>query len=90
MLAEEAGIIYVQDKSGRPLMPTRRTRHIAKLLRKGMAYVVSRKPFVIRMRYNVGSKVQPLYGDTDPGRTNIGNSVVSESGNTVYKDHVTT
>ena len=81
--------IYVISKSGKPLMPTKRAAHIMKLLKKGMARVLSRKPFVVQMKYNVGEKTQPLHGGTDPGRTNIGNAVVSES-KVLYKDHVTT
>lgn len=47
-------------------------------------------PFVIRLKYDGPKNVQPLFGDTDPGRTNIGNAVVTADGTVVYKDHVTT
>ena len=82
--------IYVLAKDGTPIMPTKREHHIQKLLKKGMARVVSHNPFVVQMKYNVGKETQPLYGGTDPGRTNIGNAVVNEKGEVVYKDHVTT
>ena len=82
--------IYILAKDGTPIMPTKREHHIQKLLRKGMACVVSHNPFVVQMKYNVGKVTQPLYGGTDPGRTNIGNAVVTEKGEVVYKDHVTT
>ena len=88
MKAEETNIIFVLAKDGTPLMPTKRTRHIAKLLKKGMAKVISRKPFVVQMKYNVGQETQPLYGGTDPGRTNIANGVINQEGVVFYKDKI--
>ena len=82
--------IYVQASDGTPLMPTRRFNHVQKLLKRGKARVVEHVPFVIRLRYAGPKNVRPLYGGTDPGRTNIGNAVVDENGTVVYKDHVTT
>ena len=81
--------IYILDKDGSPLMPTKRKGHVQKLLKKGMARVISRVPMVVQMKYNAGAGKQPLHGGTDPGRTNIGNAVVKDTGDTVYKDHVT-
>ena len=82
--------IYVQAKDGTPLMPTKRHRHVQKLLKHGRAYVVEHVPFVIRLKYDGPKNVRPLFGGTDPGRTNIGNAVVTADGTVVYKDHVTT
>lgn len=82
--------IYVQAKDGTPLMPTMRERHIQKLLKHGKASVVEHVPFVVRLKYNGPKNVQPLFGGTDPGRTNIGNAVITQDGTVVYKDHVTT
>ena len=82
--------IYVQASDGTPLMPTKRKQHIQKLLKHGKARVIEHIPFVIRLRYAGPKNVQPLYGGTDPGRTNIGNSVMTSDGTVVYKDHVET
>ena len=82
--------IYVQAKDGTPLMPTNRHAHVQKLLKHGRAYVVEHMPFVIRLKYDGPKNVQPLFGGTDPGRTNIGNAVIRQDGTVVYKDHVTT
>ena len=71
-------------------MPTKRERHVQKLLKRGKALVVEHVPFVIRLKYDSPKHVQPLYGGTDPGRTNIGNAVMTKDGTVVYKDHVTT
>ena len=82
--------VYVQASDGTPLMPTRRFNHVQKLLRRGKARVVEHVPFVIRLRYAGPKNIQPLYGGTDPGRTNIGNSVMTPDGIVVYKDRVET
>ena len=87
---EETTLIYVLDKHGTPVTPTRRHKHIQKLLKRGMAVIVCHNPMTVRMKYNVGHKGPALYGGTDPGRTNIGNAVISETGEVVYKDHVET
>ena len=82
--------IYVQASDGTPLMPTKRKQHVQKLLKHGKARVIEHVPFVIRLKYKGPKNVQPLYGGTDPGRTNIGNSVMTSDGTVVYKDHVET
>ena len=80
--------IYVISKSGQPLMPTKRAGHVRKLLRRGKAKVVEHVPFVIQLLYSSPCITQPLFGGTDPGRTNIGNAVMTADGTVVYKDHV--
>ena len=82
--------VYVQASDGTPLMPTKRFNHVQKLLRCGKARIVEHVPFVVRLKYNGPKNVQPLYGGTDPGRSNIGNAVIDSRGTVVYKDHVTT
>ena len=84
------GYIYVLSRDGSPLMPTLRRHHVEKLLRRGKARVVEHVPFVIQLMYDSPCVTQPLYGGTDPGRTNIGNAVMGGRGTVVYKDHVTT
>ena len=82
--------IYILSKSGKPLMPTKRKRHVKRLLDKGRARIASHVPFVVQLKYDIANVTQPLYGGTDPGRTNIGNAVVDEKGNVVYRDKVET
>ena len=83
-------ITYVRSASGKPLMPTKRKRHITKLLNTGKARIVSKVPYIVQLKYETEEKTQPLYGGTDPGRTNIGNAVTDENGNAVYRDHLET
>ena len=83
-------IVYVRNKDGKPLMPTRRCGHVRKLLRDGKACVYSRNPFTIQLTYKTEDIVQPLYGGIDPGRTNIGVAVVKENGQPIMSVQVTT
>ena len=83
-------VVYVLGKDGSPLMPTRRFGHVRRLLKSGQAKAVSTKPFVIQLLYESTRFTQPLYGGTDPGRTNIGEAVVNAKGEVVYEACVTT
>lgn len=83
-------MVYVIAKDGTPLMPTKRHGKVRRLLKEGFAKVAKRKPFTIQLLYESEHCTQPLYGGTDTGRTNIGNVVIDESGDTKYADHVET
>ena len=83
-------LTYILDASGKPLMPTQRTNHIKRLLDKGKARIVSKTPYVVQLKYETERITQPLYGGTDPGRTNIGEAVITSNGDVVYKAHVET
>ncbi len=76
-------IVYVQSKDGKPLMPTARCGHVRHLLKLGKAKVVERIPFTIRLLYETADVTQPLYLGIDPGRTNIGVTVVREDATAV-------
>ena len=68
--------VYVLDKNGQPLMPTQRGNRVRILLKQGLAKVVRQKPFTIQLLYEIeNTQIQPLYGGTDPGRTNIGEAL---------------
>lgn len=82
--------VYVISQNGKPLMPSFRFAHIRMLLKQKKAKVVKQKPFTIQLLYEATEYTQPLYGGTDPGRTNIGNTVLNQNGNPVYADHVET
>lgn len=84
--------VYVQNKDGTPLDPTTRFGWVRRALKSGKAVVKQRKPFVIRLTYQIDNPVTKTYiGGTDPGRTNIGNAVLREEDTCViYTDHVET
>ena len=83
-------VIYVQSKDGKPLMPTTRGGHVRHLLKTNQARVVERYPFTIRLLYDTEGVTQPLYLGIDPGRTNIGVTVVREDGEAVFSAQLET
>ena len=73
----EDEIIFIQNADGTPLAPTRRHRHIQRLLDRGKAKLISSRPWIVRLKYQVENPVAPSYaGSTDPGRTNIGEALI--------------
>lgn len=77
-------MVFVLSKSGKPLMPTERYRHVRILLKTKKAVPVSNEPFTIRLKYDTPEIVQPLYMGVDPGRENIGIGVSKEDGTCVF------
>ena len=73
--------IMVQNADGTPLMPTHHYGRAKRMLRSGKARIVSRRPFVIRLTYqieNPGLDIVTL--GIDPGRTNIGLALIDSIG----------
>ena len=83
-------IVYVLNQKGEPLMPTTRCGHVRILLKEGKARVVERYPFTIQLNYETPNVTQDLYLGIDPGRTNIGLSVVKDNGEPVMEVSLTT
>lgn len=83
--------IYVVSKDGTPLMPSKRWRKIKILLKEKKAVVLDTKPFIVKLLYDTKSKeIQNLTIGIDPGRTNIGVSVVKDNGIQVFSANVET
>ena len=72
--------IYVLGMDGDPQMPTKRKRHVEKMLQTGRARVFRQVPFTIQLTYKNQPVLQPVTIAEDPGRSNIGMAVVSLSG----------
>ena len=72
-------LVYVQNKNGQPLMPTSRCGRVRRLLNSGMAKVVRRCPFTIRLQYETTDRVQPVCLGIDAGSSVIGTSACSEA-----------
>lgn len=83
-------LTYVLSADGKPLMPTTRCNRVAWLLKHNMARVVSKKPFTVRLAYATCDITQSLVLGIDPGRTNIGLTVIRETGESVYTAHLET
>ena len=49
--------VYIQTRSGKPLMPTTRCGHVRRLLKFGKARVVSTCPFTVQLMYGKRQKL---------------------------------
>lgn len=72
--------IYVLGMDGNPQMPTKRKKHVEKLLQTGRARIFRHIPYTIQLTYENDPVLQPITLAEDPGRSNIGMAVVSLSG----------
>lgn len=76
--------IYVLGADGKPQMPTKRKRHVLKLLNTGRARIAETVPFTIQLKYENTPVLQPVTLAEDPGRTNIGAAVLSPFGDLMF------
>ena len=53
-------MVYVQNKDGKPLMPTTRYCYVRLLLKEKKARVVCTTPFTIQLHYDTGKPVWAL------------------------------
>ena len=83
-------MFYILSKDGKPLMPTKRYRHIKQLIKDGKAVKISSKPFVVQLLYDTPNVTQSLTIGVDPGRTNIGTAVVDKEGTPVFEAELVT
>ena len=83
-LLSKTEYIYVLGSDGRPQMPTKRKRHVLKLLNTGKARIAEKVPFTIQLKYENIPVLQPVTLAEDPGRTNIGVAVLSPLGNLMF------
>ena len=71
--------VYVIDKDGKPLMPTRRFGKVKHLLKEGLAKVARRDVFTIQLLYEPKTHfVQDVTLGCDTGYTHIGISASTE------------
>ena len=71
-------MVYVLDINGNPLMPTTRYGHVRRLLRDGMAKVVSTSPFTIQLTYESTKITQDINLGVDAGSKIIGLSATTK------------
>ena len=71
-------MVYIQNRFGKPLMPTKDHRMVRLLLRQGKAKVVKRNPFTVRLKVQTKEYVQPVTLGVDAGSKHIGLSACTE------------
>lgn len=86
----KAEYIYVLGMDGKPQMPTKRKRHVLRLLNSGKARIVEKVPFIIQLKYENSPILQPIVLAEDPGRTNIGVAALSKIGDLMFSAVVET
>lgn len=71
-------MVYVQNIEGKPLMPTTRYGKVRRILKHGLANVVQREPFTIRLNYETTDITQQISLGVDVGSAHIGMSATTE------------
>lgn len=79
-----SNVVYVVDKHGKPLMPTKRFGKVRHLFKTGKAVAISNCPFTIRLKYESTHYTQDIYVGIDTDRENIGSGASKEDGTNVY------
>lgn len=84
-------LIYVKNRDGIPMMPTRRAGWVRRALKTKKAKVISSFPFTIQLTYKTKTDVrQPVIYGNDPGRTNLGAAAVRDDGTRLYASECVT
>ena len=71
-------MVYVLNKNGIPLMPTKRHGKVRRMLKNGQAKVVKRCPFTIQLLYDTTNYTQPVNLGIDAGSQHIGICATTE------------
>lgn len=81
-------MVYVISKDGQPLMPTKRSGKVYRLLKNKQAKVIKRCPFTIQLLYEPETTVvQEVVLGQDTGSKHIGTSCVA-NGKVLYQSQV--
>ena len=72
-------MVYVLNKNGVPIMPTRNHAKVRVLLKQGKAKVVKRTPFTIQLLYDSTNYTQPISLGVDAGSKVIGLSATNNT-----------
>lgn len=78
-------MVYVISKDGQPLMPTKRSGKVYRLLKNKQAKVIRRCPFTIQLLYEPETMiVQEVVLGQDTGSKHVGTACVA-SGEVAYQ-----
>ena len=81
-------MVYVLNNNGEPLMPTNRHGKVRHLLKKGLAKVIRKEPFTIKLLYNSTNFTQDLTLGVDTGSGTFATAVSTNKGEIVYLSEV--
>ena len=72
-------MVYVLSHTGSALMPTQRHGKVRRLLRDGLAHVITRTPFTIQLDYESTEFTQPVTLGVDAGSAHVGLSAATDT-----------
>jgi len=78
MKEKQEKLVYVINKEGNPIMPTKKCGWVRHVLKSKQAKVVCLCPFIIQILYNCPSYCQPITLGVDTGYKHIGLSASTE------------
>ncbi|MDR1539437.1 MAG: RRXRR domain-containing protein, partial [Clostridiales bacterium] len=71
-------MVYVLNKNGKPLMPTKRHGKAGRLLEDGMAKAAKLEPSAVQLLYESAEYTRPINLGVDAGSKTIGISATTE------------
>lgn len=71
--------VYVINRDGKPLMPTKRFGKVRRLLRDNKAKIINKNPFTIQLLYETGNVIQDISLGVDSGSKTIGLSATTSN-----------
>ena len=77
-MTTEKMVVYVLDRDGNPLMPTKRCGWVSYALKHGEAKVVRREPFTIKLLSESTRYLQEVTLGVDTGSRHIGLSATTK------------
>lgn len=72
-------MVYVLNKNGQPLMPTKNNAKVRILLRSKKAKIINKCPFTIQLLYDTTNHTQPVNLGVDSGSHHIGISATTKN-----------
>lgn len=71
--------VYVINRDGKPLMPTKRFGKVRRILRDNKAKIINKNPFTIQLLYETGNVIQDISLGVDSGSKTIGLSATTNN-----------
>lgn len=71
-------MVYVLNKDGNPLMPTKRLGRVRRLLKEQKAIIVNYHPFTVKLTYECPNRIQEISLGVDAGSKHVGLSATTK------------
>ena len=81
--------VYILDKNGDILTPTKRIKHINKLLQTNQATVINNNPFIVKLAYNAHETEQSILKKIEKFKKGMKDEAVLGRKITIYHEAFT-